>query len=300
MTTRSETSLEPLERKRKAGIMEKTHTSLARSALIGALAESTLLYPIELLKSRSQATTARTQLLATITNIAQTEGVRGFYKGCTPFTSQLVLKYFFRLSAFDFFRKQIRSLGVSDGASALSAGLCAGAAESMLIVTPLEVCKMQLALQKGRKLYKNMFHCLHNIAKEKGLRAIWCGGFPTFLRQTTNQGSLFFVAHKLNQHKNEWIPQPLFPFVTGVVAGSLGPLLNNSIDVVKSQRQAKMSVTTLSLPRHLAKIYREGGILALYKGAGLRVLRTGIGQGLMLSSVLFFNPNFLAAQNSSF
>lgn len=74
-------------------------------------------------------------------------------------------------------------------------------------------------------------------------------------------------------------------FVSGLIGGTLGVLMNTPLDVVKSRMQNQM---TTAQPKYryvlpsLLTILREEGVTALYKGLGPRMVRLGPGGGIMI------------------
>ena len=75
--------------------------------------------------------------------------------------------------------------------------------------------------------------------------------------------------------------------IAGSIGGTIGTLLNTPFDVVKSRIQstAKPASGTVEIPwvwAGIARIYREEGFRALYKGLVPKVVRFAPGGGIML------------------
>jgi solute carrier family 25 2-oxodicarboxylate transporter 21 len=73
-------------------------------------------------------------------------------------------------------------------------------------------------------------------------------------------------------------------FIAGTIGGTVGTILNTPFDVAKTRIQSQ---TTLPLKYNwtipaVARIYREEGFKALYKGFVPKVLRLGPGGGILL------------------
>ena len=57
------------------------------------------------------------------------------------------------------------------------------------MVTPFEVIKTRLQIQKGQSQYKGPVDCCIKVLKQEGPRALWRGLTPTFCRNTINQAT---------------------------------------------------------------------------------------------------------------
>lgn len=67
-------------------------------------------------------------------------------------------------------------------------GICAGGAESILVVTPQETLKTKLVHDKlqTNPQYKNLFHGIYSIYQAKGFWGMYRGVVPTFMKQSSN------------------------------------------------------------------------------------------------------------------
>lgn len=273
---------------------------------LGGLIEALVFSASDVAKTRMQLDKGKKYngLVHCIKTIYKEEGFKSLYKGISPFVTHLTLKYALRLGTFDVTQNRINSL--VDGryfpsihpitklwTTGMIAGGVAGATEAMLIVTPFELIKTRLQQQHGQIKsnwkYRGPIHCAQTVYKEEGIKAIWNGAMPTVIRQSTNQACNFAAVGLMNKYlweKDKTIG--LFPlyksFISGFIAGSIGPILNHPMDVVKSRLQIKQNQYQSTM-HALLTIAKEEGIKSLYKGLFPRLLRIGPGQALSWASI---------------
>ena len=272
----------------------------------GSLYSVTQLTRIAAATRPSAPTTKRyTGLVHCGQTIVRQEGVRALYKGLTPFVTHLVLKYAFRFGSFAYVREYLRPHVGSDRKANFLAGLTAGTSEAVLIVTPFEVVKTRLQQQMGTSAgaraghaYTGPVHCAATTVRQEGVRALWRGAAPTIIRQGSNQAMNFLAFSELNRvawGKHDGDGVVLAPWKTalsGLLAGSLGPLCNAPMDVCKTRlmaqaRRQQQAAHTIGAPRvyrglahAFTTILREEGPAALYKGLLVRLLRLAPGQAI--------------------
>lgn len=221
----------------------------------------------------------------------KTEGWRALYKGLTPFSAHLVCKYALRFGTFDALQKRTGSPFVS--------GLAAGALEAVLVVTPCEVIKTRL--QQVGSTFKGPLDCLvFTVRKEGLLGGLLRGGWPTVVRQASNQATNFWMADCINRrlwhydmsetrqqkHQQKKTLLPIWQTaLTGLVAGAIGPILNQPFDVVKSRLMQTHSPYSGTW-QALHSIVQEEGVRAMYKGFLPRIVRVASGQMITWTVVL--------------
>lgn len=71
-------------------------------------------------------------------------------------------------------------------------------------------------------------------------------------------------------------------FVAGTLGGVLGTLVNTPFDVVKSRIQNQHEGPIGYVFSRVARLYRQEGFRALYKGLAPKLVRLGPGGGLLL------------------
>lgn len=271
------------------------------AGMAGGVAEACLLQPLDVTKTRLQLD--RAGKYKGMVNCGKTiyaeEGGLALYKGLTPFLTNMVLKYALRFGSFAWFKEQIA--GGKDKVITprinFTAGLLAGCFESVIIVTPFEVIKTRMQKEVGVGRFKGPVDCARQIVRNEGVTALWKGNIPTMVRQGSNQAFNFMAFAWLNTHvwdKNDGDGKTLPSYATftnGLIAGSLGPMFNTPMDVLKTRLMAQETIKGQELKykgffHALRVIAKEEGVGALWKGLLPRLTRMAPGQAITWTVVM--------------
>jgi solute carrier family 25 citrate transporter 1 len=176
------------------------------------------------------------------------------------------------------------------------AGLGAGVAESILIVTPMDVIKIRLQAQRHSLAdpldvpkYRNVGHAAYRIVMEEGVSALYKGVTLTALRQATNQGVNFTVykifKDYLLEHQNLDELPSYQSLLAGGISGAFGPMANAPIDTIKTRIQRGGDLVPnesgwTRFKRISSRLYAEEGIRGFYRGLTPRILRISPGQAI--------------------
>ncbi|KAG6615077.1 Mitochondrial Carrier (MC) Family [Phytophthora cinnamomi] len=287
------------------------------AGMAGGVAEACILQPLDVTKTRLQLDRAGQYkgMINCGSTIYKQEGGLALYKGLTPFVTNMVLKYALRFGSFAWFKEQIA--GGKDKPITptinFTAGLLAGCIESVIIVTPFEVIKTRMQKEVGVGRFSGPVDCTRHIVRNEGVRALWKGNIPTMARQGSNQAFNFMAFAWLNHHV--WDKQdgdgktlPTYAtFINGLIAGSLGPMFNTPMDVLKTRLMAQETVPGQELKYKgffdaMKVISKEEGVGALWKGLLPRLTRMAPGQAITWSVVMrvtsiFENQELEIAEN---
>lgn len=229
------------------------------------------------------------------------EGVRGLYRGVGATIvggSPAMVIY---LATYEVSKARLESVHLVKDSPFLghfTAGLLAEAA-SCLIFVPVDVVKERLQVQrKGEEGgYKGSTHALRTILKKEGLRGIYKGYGATLLSFGPFSAFYFMFYEQakaiakrtINTDKQDPEKGDLpFPVTLGTsaAAGALAAFITNPLDMAKLRLQVQRGAIAASTPSAnnvsnttnyanmfdgIRKIYKEGGIRHLFKGAGARV-----------------------------
>jgi len=251
-----------------------------KSFLIGGIAgfiESSCCQPLDVLKTRFQShNQTNISISNEIMKIYKKDGIYGFYRGLSAVYLGVIPKNAIRFSTFDFLNQRLQNPVMS--------GFGAGICEAILVVNPLETCKIRvqsqyhsfLTPQNDPKL--SLFQMAKRMMKIEGIKSFYNGLSMTIMRQSMNQASNFYVYFKLKDD--------LGSFGAGCISGSIGPILNNPIDVIKTRLQIHPQKP--SIPLIIRDIYQKNGIRGYFKGIIPRLIRIIPGQG-----ITFFIYDFL-------
>jgi hypothetical protein len=191
------------------------------------------------------------------------------YKGLTPFTSQMFVKYFLRFTAFEIFKSNSDKIHEN-----FRAGVLAGFTES-LFITPFELVKTQLQTSKKN----NPIVVIKEILKEKGIKGLYRGFLSTCIRQSTNQGINFSLYYYLRKKYIDEGEKPDILKIISIVSvsSSIGPVITSPIDTIKT-RFMNPNYKYNSIYESIIDIKRKEGIKGFFKGLEYRLLRVCGGQ----------------------
>ncbi|GAB6026039.1 hypothetical protein CHUAL_012249 [Chamberlinius hualienensis] len=264
--------------------------------------EVCIMHPLDLVKTRFQIQRTSTAVDAAnnpyyyrsigdcFKKMYRHEGVFSFWKGIMPpilvETPKRAVKFF----TFEQY-KTIFMFG-SKTATPLTyslAGLGAGLTEGLL-VNPFEVVKVEM--QANRQLLSQMpstWSVTQSIIRNQGIFALNKG-----LTSTLGRNGVFNMIYFGFYHSVKGlVPEPkdkyfdfLRRFGIGLASGILATMSNTPFDVAKSRIQGpqpvKGEIKYKGLMKTLSIVYREEGLLALYKGFVPKVLRLGPGAAILM------------------
>jgi len=171
----------------------------------------------------------------------------------------------------------------------VAAGMAAGFVTSA-IMCPVELvkCRMQVQLGQPTKQYTNSFDCIAKTLRTEGPRGFTHGGLATLAREVPGTAA-FFAVYELTlrtyfqqssssssssmQQQAMTMPWYAVP-VSGAVAGVCYSCAFYPADVVKTLVQTDPTFQRLSLRNAMLRVYRTGGLRALYSGVGITAIRS--------------------------
>lgn len=277
-------------------LLHETCRQVAAGGCAG-LVEICLMHPLDVVKTRFQVQRSVTDpqsyksLRDSFQVIFRTEGLFGFYKGIIPPILAETPKRAVKFSTFELYKKFLGYMSLSPGLTFPIAGLGSGLTEA-IVVNPFEVVKV--GLQVNRNMFTKQpstFAYARQIIKKEGwgFQGLNKGFTATLGRHgifnMTYFGFYYNVKDNIPSSKDPTL-EFLRKFGIGFVSGTVGSVFNIPFDVAKSRIQGPQPVPGEIKYRGCFKtmetVYREEGILALYKGLLPKVMRLGPGGGVML------------------
>jgi solute carrier family 25 2-oxodicarboxylate transporter 21 len=273
------------------------------------------MYPTDVAKTRQQLSRESFSMLQAMRTIIQQEGAVNLYRGVTSPIFAEAPKRATKFATNEVYKDLLRR---DDGSlpwhRAGLAGALAGTTEAF-VNCPFETIKVRMQSKEHLHRYRSTADCLAQLLRSEGVAALyrgleaqiwrnaawngtyfasigtartwlagrWAAPAPT-KTSTSNSGKSSPSTVTFSSAPSRWATLGL-SFVSGLVGGGLGTLLNTPLDVVKSRMQNQLPnasfVYRWTLPS-LVHIYRTEGVRALYKGLGPRFLRLGPGGGIMI------------------
>jgi solute carrier family 25 citrate transporter 1 len=215
----------------------------------------------------------------------------GFYRGYTALVFFSVPKNYVRFGTNSWVKKNIFQEKETRLNTFIS-GLTAGATEALFVVTPQETLKTKLIHDKlsDNPKYNGLFHGIRTIWANHGFNGIYKGALPTVLRQSTNQGTRFLVHGEVKKRLDSSVKSNMVKdFVSGGVAGIVSVLVNNPIDVCKTQLQGLQASKYNGLADCMVKTFNNEGFKGFYKGVTPRMMRVGL--DVSLTFTIFHQMN---------
>mmetsp|Transcript_8882 Transcript_8882/g.14549 ORF Transcript_8882/g.14549 Transcript_8882/m.14549 type:complete len:317 (+) Transcript_8882:124-1074(+) len=257
----------------------------AFSGGVAGVTECFCMYPLDIIKTRMMISTSGTSFGMTVMELYHAQGALGFYRGMA---SPLLAEFPKRAVKFAFAEhlKKLTSKVLSNDWAASAAGGLAGVIEAV-VLTPFELIKVRLQDKSNVSLYSGTNDALVKIARAEGVSNLYKGYESTAWRQGVWNGVYFGVIPLVNRALQSPDSQnsKLQKFCAGTIAGALATVANTPFDVVKSRIQAQAPGSgppkySWTLPG-IGIVFREGGLKALYRGFGPKILRLGPGGGIM-------------------
>jgi len=222
--------------------------------------------------------------------VVQREGVLGLYTGLAPIILGSLPKAGIRFGGNAFFKGKLQemNLGLPSTLVNLLGGLCAGACEAILAVTPMETVKT-----KTIQLHCGFVEGLQRIVAESGIAGLYQGVAATIVKQASNQGLRFMFMGTYRDRMSEGGKRKLTTLETlagGMGAGCFSTLGNNPFDVVKTKMQGVDANKYRSTMDCFLQIGRKEGFGGYYRGVLPRLYRVVPGQGIIFTAVDKLTP----------
>ncbi|CAB10116.1 Citrate transporter [Schizosaccharomyces pombe] len=260
--------------------------SIIAGGVAGAI-EISITYPAEFAKTRLQL-------------YRNVEGTKAklppfgleWYRGCSTVIVGNSLKAAVRFFAFDSIKKSLSDEhGHLTGPRTVLAGLGAGVAESVLVLTPFESIKTAIIDDRKRPnpRLKGFLQASRIIVHENGIRGLYRGLAATVARQAANSGVRFTAYNSIKQSLQSRLPpdeklSTVTTFLVGSVAGIITVYCTQPIDTVKSRMQSLSASKEYKNSIHCAyKILTQDGLLRFWSGATPRLARLILSGGIVFT-----------------
>ena len=260
------------------------------AALVGGIAgalEITAAYPVEFTKVIMQLYPKYDNMgaLNVMKYTIRKDGFFGLFKGYNLLLGASIPKAYVRFGIFEYLKQNLFTTP-----SALNATICgalAGAAEGLIIHTPVENMKVKLIHDRFRSKpkFRNLFHGIYRVARDNGFKGISAGAGITMLKEGSNHAIRFPLFCGLQRLFNPYFNNNVVrDLVTGSMTGILCVCLNQPIDVVKTNLQGLNSNKYNGARDCARQIIHKEGFWGLYKGYRPRMARVAIEVGVTFAS----------------
>jgi solute carrier family 25 (mitochondrial citrate transporter), member 1 len=212
------------------------------------------------------------------------QGYLGLYKGYSSLLLFSIPKNQVRFGTYTWAKENIFT--DDSRRSNFLSGICAGAAEALLVVTPQETLKTKLIHDKlsENPKYRNVFHGMYTIGQQAGPGGMYKGAGATLMKQSSNQGVRFVVYTDTASWLSAYIDfKPVRDMLAGMFAGFCSCMANNPVDVIKTKMQGLDAHKYNGIADVAKHIIAEDGYMGFYKGVVPRLARVCLDVGLTFS-----------------
>lgn len=270
---------------------------------------STLLYPLEFIKTRVQLRNDPSNVsrnpFSIVSQVYKKEGLKALYKGCGPLIVGSIGRDAVRFSSYDIIKDSFRDpdTGVLSPGLNLFAGISVGVITSVFPCTPSERIKTALIDDaRAARRYCSTSHCVRSIIKEDGLVGLYRGFIGTTLKQASVTAFKFCSYNTIKELEvKRDIPQNAgMNFINGAAAGLITTLGTQPMDTIKTRSQSSKVTTTAQA---VLGIMKDGGVRGFWSGTFMRLSRTVFSYGVIFSTAeaiaKILNPVFARERASN-
>lgn len=266
---------------------------------------ATIVYPIDLVKTRLQAQRSSSQYKNSIdcfTKILSREGIKGLYSGLGPQLMGVAPEKAIKLAVNDLMRKTLTDKnGKLSLPAEIASGACAGACQ-VLFTNPLEVVKIRLQV-RSEYATENLAQAqitATGIIKRLGLRGLYRGVTACLMRDVPFSAIYFPTYTHIKRDLFNFDPQDESKrsrlktwelLLSGGLAGMPAAYLTTPCDVIKTRLQIdpRRGETHYKGILHAARtILKEESFRSFFRGGGARVLRSSPQFGFTLAAYELF------------
>ncbi|KAK0256834.1 Fe(2+) transporter [Friedmanniomyces endolithicus] len=286
--------------------------SLAANMVAGAfagIAEHSVMYPIDLLKTRMQVVNPTPAAMYSglgnaIATISRVEGYMSLWRGLSSVVVGAGPAHAVYFATYEAVKQAMG--GNASGHHPLAAatsGACATIA-SDAFMNPFDVIKQRM--QVHGSTYRSITECARSTFRNEGLRAFYVS-YPTTLTMTVPFTALQFTAYesltKLMQNHRKSGYDPLTHCTAGGLAGGFAAAATTPLDVVKTLLQTRgvSSDPEIRLARGLVSaasiIWRREGAKGFFRGMKARVVAAAPSTAICWSAYEVAKSYFIRVEN---
>ena len=263
-----------------------------------------------------------------LTRTFRTEGVAGLYRGFGAILVGGTPGTMVYLCSYDIIKDRLSTLNTRQDADFMVHFAAGMLAETLacIIYVPVDVIKERLQVQHStfttgsstntstnNHNYRNSMDALRQIAKNEGLSGIYRGYGATLASFGPFSALYFVVYERLKQFSRQPNDDRDLPFSSIVLcsctAGAFASWLTSPLDMAKLRLQVQRGnvanvaseppvVVYRGMLDCLASAYRHGGVAALFRGAGARVLHFAPGTTITMTCYETFRSFFAKTLSS--
>eukprot|EP00607_Mallomonas_marina_P007576 CAMPEP_0182417416 /NCGR_PEP_ID=MMETSP1167-20130531/1867_1 /TAXON_ID=2988 /ORGANISM="Mallomonas Sp, Strain CCMP3275" /LENGTH=290 /DNA_ID=CAMNT_0024590983 /DNA_START=68 /DNA_END=940 /DNA_ORIENTATION=- len=237
---------------------------------------TTCIFPIDMVKTRLQASALYSNPFQAFRGIFAKEGIRGFYQGLPANLVGVTPEKAIKLAANEFFREHFER---EDGSIALHHEMISGAGAGfcqVIATNPMEIVKIRMQMQATLPVTERQGTMA--VVRSLGLRGLYTGTPATLMRDVPFS-LLFFPGYAnikaalADKQGNNSLPTLL---AAGGLSGAMSSICVTPFDMVKTRLQLSGGKERYgNMMNCFATVFKEEGFLALFNGAIPRAVVVG-------------------------
>ncbi|KAH0334275.1 asparaginyl-tRNA synthetase, partial [Aureobasidium melanogenum] len=285
--------------------------SLAANMAAGAfagVAEHSVMYPIDLLKTRMQVMSPTPAAIYTglgnaIATISRAEGYMSLWRGLSSVIVGAGPAHAVYFATYEVVKQQMggNAAGHHPLAAATS-GACATIA-SDAFMNPFDVIKQRM--QVHGSVYTSITQCARSVFRNEGIRAFYVS-YPTTLAMTVPFTALQFTAYESITKFMHRRPgyDPLTHCTAGGLAGGIAAAATTPLDVIKTLLQTRGSSTDAEIRGAKGLfdaagiIWRRDGAKGFFRGMKARVVTAAPSTAICWSAYEVAKAYFISAEEA--
>ncbi|KAI9258215.1 mitochondrial carrier domain-containing protein [Phascolomyces articulosus] len=282
---------------RQGTINQASSTERMMSACAGALVTSTLMTPLDVVKTRlqSQEATGYRHLNGTadgLFKIVRNEGPLALFRGLSAGLVMAIPSTVIYFVGYDYIRDQIKQSRFGETAVHDYSPLWAGGVArtfAAAFISPIELFRTRMQAIQGSEGFPEVWRGITHMIQREGLVSLWRGLVPTMLRDVPFSGLYWMgyeqIKHYLNSKSENQDTMSNFQssFIAGASSGMFAAVVTTPFDVIKTQRQVN-SGDDARIGRLIRKTRMEEGYRGFFRGVVPRVVKVAPSCAIMISS----------------
>jgi solute carrier family 25 citrate transporter 1 len=207
------------------------------------------------------------------------------YAGAGAFCISNASKSGVRFLTFDTIRSRLPKdpkTGKSTSTSNMLAGVAAGVAESIAVVTPGENIKTKIVEDRaGAQRFKSTGDVIRSIISTQGIRGLYRGVVPVTMKQGSNALVRFTSYHAIFDTIQPYLTDADYGRFAAPIAGALAGVVTvyatMPFDTIKTKMQGLNTGNWTQGTLHFfASTIHESGVRGLWKGTTPRLVRLSV------------------------
>lgn len=205
-----------------------------------------------------------------------------------------------KLMSYEKFKLMLQAKNSKNSNSLEEKFLCGSAAGfvSQFVLFPLKTVKVIMNLRQTNE-YKGIFDCIYKVYKKHGIRSFYRGLIPNSIAIMPSSGIDLAAYETLkktySQLRNKKEPNVIERMIIGNISSTIGNLIVYPLIFARTRLQSNRNFNEKTFDL-LLNIYKRDGVVGLYRGFYLHILK--IGPAASLSYVTFEYVNKLFNINS--